>query len=108
MSLCTVENPEDLQRRLAQKAVLEQEAVLLSKEDPDKGNDIDEEDEDEDDDKIKVVKNDRLLTSLDIFLLPIDCMSDTSYAPILLLIKYKVFVSLQVAKGCEQSRILIN
>jgi serine/threonine protein phosphatase PrpC len=48
-----VENPEDLQRRLAQKAVLEQEAVLLSKEDPDKDNDIDEENEDEDDDKIK-------------------------------------------------------
>ena len=49
-----VENPEDLKRRLIQKAVLEQEAVMLSTEDKEKDNDLDEEDEDDEDDKVKV------------------------------------------------------
>lgn len=50
------ENPEDLKRRLIQKAVLEREAVMLSSKDEEKYNDLDEEDEDDVDDKVKVCK----------------------------------------------------
>mmetsp|Transcript_9087 Transcript_9087/g.19584 ORF Transcript_9087/g.19584 Transcript_9087/m.19584 type:complete len:854 (-) Transcript_9087:175-2736(-) len=48
-----VENPADLKRRLIQKAVLEQEAVMLSTQDLEVVDDFDEEDDYDDEDKVK-------------------------------------------------------
>ena len=47
------ENPEDLKRRLAQKAVLDESPRMLTTNNEEQP-DVDEEDEDDDEDKVKV------------------------------------------------------